>query len=66
MIPIRKPVMPVRKLENQPTRIQLNRHFETEKEMNQFVKDNHPTATIKQFWPVQMLACVIEIPCNKK
>ena len=66
MIPIRKPVMPVRKPENQPTRIQLNRHFETEKEMNQFVKDNHPTATIKQFWPVQMLACVIEIPCNKK
>jgi len=58
--------IPARKIESQVTRIQLNRHFESEKEMNEFVKTNHPTATIKVFWPVQMLACVIEIPCNKK
>ena len=41
MIPIRKPVMPVRKPENQPTRIQLNRHFETEKEMESFLDGVH-------------------------
>jgi hypothetical protein len=57
---------PQRKIENSVTRIQLNRHFESEKEMNEFVKANHPTATIKVFWPVQMLACEIEIPCIKK
>ena len=51
---------------NPVTRIQLNKLFETQKEMEDFVKYEYPTATIKVFWPVQMLACEIEIPCNKK
>lgn len=54
------------KVENPVTRIQLNRYFETEKDMNDFVSANHPTATIKQFWPVRALVCVIEFPCVKK
>ena len=54
------------KVENPVTRIQLNKVFESQAEMNEFVKTNHPTATIKQFWPVQMLVCEIEIPCIKK
>jgi len=66
MIPTRKPKLPERKPENVPTRLQLNRHFETQAEMERFVKDNHPTATIKQFWPSQVLNCIIEIPCNPK
>jgi hypothetical protein len=66
MIPSRKIKLPERKPENAPTRIQLIRYFETEKEMNEFVKTNHPTATIKQFWPSQVLNCIIEIPCVKK
>jgi len=52
---------------NKPvTRIQLNKLFDTQKEMEEFVKAEHPTATIKVFWPKQMLACEIEIPCVKK
>jgi len=47
---------------NSVTRIQLNKLFETQKEMENFIKSEYPTATIKQFWPVQMLICVIEIP----
>ena len=70
MIPTRKIKLPERKAENPVTRIQLNRNFETQKEMEDFVKANHPTAEIKQFWPVQVLACVIEFldnnPCVKK
>jgi hypothetical protein len=66
MIPIRKIKLPERKTENPVTRIQINRHFETQKEMEDFVKANHSTATIKQFWPVQVLACVIEFSCVKK
>lgn len=38
---------------NKPvTRIQLNKLFDTQKEMEEFVKAEHPTATIKVFWPV--------------
>jgi hypothetical protein len=66
MIPSRKIKLPERKPENAPTRIQLNRTFDTEAEMERFVKENHPTATIKQFWPSQVLNCIIEIPCIKK
>jgi hypothetical protein len=66
MIPARKLKLPERKLENQTTRIQLNRYFETQEEMERFVKENHPTATIKQFWPSQVLNCIIEIPCVPK
>jgi hypothetical protein len=66
MIQAQKVKLPERKPENAPTRMQLNRHFESEKEMIEFVKREHPTATIKQFWPSQVLNCVIEIPCKKK
>ena len=48
------------------SRIQLNKIFGTEKEMEDFVNANHPKATIKQFWPVRGLICTIEIPCNEK
>ena len=58
--------MKIPERKNHVTRIQLNKLFETQKEMEDFVKTNHPTATIKVFWPKQMLACEIEIPCNPK
>ena len=63
MIPTRKPKLPERQ---NGLRFQINRRFESEKEMNDFIQAEHPGAVIKQFWPVQMLACVIEIPCVKK
>ncbi len=54
--------MKIPERKNSVTRIQLNKLFESQKEMEDFVKSEHPTATIKVFWPVQMLICVIEIP----
>ena len=67
MMPTRKTKLPVRKLENQPTRMQLNRYFETQAEMEAFVKKEfNGKAIIKQFWPSQVLNCIIEIPCVKK
>ena len=58
--------LPTRKPESKVERLQLNRTFETQKEMEDFVKSNHPTAEIKVFWPSQVLNCVIEIPCVKR
>ena len=46
-------------------RFQVNKRFETEQEMKDFIELNHKGAVIKQFWPVQMLACVIEVPAKK-
>jgi hypothetical protein len=62
MIPTRKIKLPERQ---NGLRFQLNRRFETEQEMKDFVESNHKGAIIKQFWPVQMLACVIEEPTKK-
>lgn len=64
MIPTRKIKLPERKPES--NRIQLNRTFDTEAEMIAFVNHNHKGAVIKQFWPSQVLNCIIEIPCVPK
>ena len=58
-LPARKPVQP------KSNRILLNRTFDTEAEMINFVKQNYKEATIKLFYPKQVLICEIEIPENK-
>ena len=58
-LPARKPPEP------KSNRVQLNRTFDTQAEMLAFVEHNHKGAIIKQFWPSQVLNCIIEIPENK-
>ena len=58
--------IPARKPPEKTNRIQLNRYFDTEAEMIKFVEQNHKGATIKQFWPVRVLACIIETEEKQK
>lgn len=65
------PRRPINQLKAPPrrepsNRIQLNRLFDDEAEMRAYINANCPGAVIKQFWPVQQLKCIIELPVKSE